>query len=168
MDACQGAPAPRRIEEFGIAHDGEATHVTASNAKHHIFVVNNSQDVLALLSTFPSGESFRITTQPPIDKNLERIVGLAPDLIVFDDMWAEDDDGWSLLQMPRMDPRTPSIPVIARTGAAREVEHLRPHLDEMNVDVVFKPFDINPVLAVIPARLEDSGTKSQGWKPILH
>jgi hypothetical protein len=38
----------------------------------------------------------------------------------------------------------------------------------MNVDVVFKPFDINPVLAVIPARLEDSGTKSQGWKPILH
>jgi CheY-like chemotaxis protein len=155
-------PVRERLH-FAELHDSalrkeEATPMSDPNPKHHIFVVNNSQDVLALFSTLLTGEGFRVTTQPYVDKDLDKIVELAPDLIVLDYMWAEEDEGWSLLQMLKMDPRTISIPAIVCTGAIREVEQLRPHLQEMNVDVIYKPFDIDVLLTAIRARLPDSNT----------
>lgn len=81
---------------------------------------------------------------------------MAPDLIVLDYMWASDDAGWSLLQMLKMEPRTRATPVVLCTGAVREVDNLRPHLQEMGVRVVINPFNITELLREIAAVLEST------------
>ncbi len=78
---------------------------------------------------------------------------MAPDQIVLDYMWASDAAGWSPLQMLKMEPRTRKIPVMLCTGAVREIDALRPHLEEMGVRVVIKPFEIAELLEQINSAL---------------
>lgn len=102
-----------------------------TDAARHILAINNEAAVLALFRDLLEVEGYRVTTQVYVDKDLDAIVGLTPDLIILDYMWPEEDAGWSLLQMLRMDPRTVRIPIVLCTGAVREVEALRGHLAEM-------------------------------------
>lgn len=72
-------------------------------------------------------------------------------------MWASDDSGWALLQMLKMEPRTQAIPVVLCTGAVRQVEALRPHLDQTGVRVIIKPFNIADLLRAVAISMKDSG-----------
>ncbi|CAA9583095.1 MAG: hypothetical protein AVDCRST_MAG59-5064 [uncultured Thermomicrobiales bacterium] len=87
--------------------------------------------------------TYHVTTRAYVDHDLATLRALEPDLIVLDYMWAEEDTGWSLLQLLKMDPATAAIPVVLCTGAAREVEALGGHLAEMGIRVVLKPFNID-------------------------
>lgn len=123
-----------------------------TDTRKHILVLNESQDVLELFTELLEG--YRVTTQPYLATDFESIITMAPDLILLDYMWDSDDDGWSLLQMLKMEPRTESIPVVVCTGAVVRVEGLRPHLESMNVRVVIKPFNIAALLQVLNSALE--------------
>lgn len=94
-------------------------------------------------------EGFRISTQSYSFKDLEEIRRLGPDLISLDYMWAEEDSGWSMLQMLRMDRKTAKTPIVLCTGAVRRVEAMQGHLAEMGIKVVLKPFDIDHLLTTI-------------------
>lgn len=48
-----------------------------------------------------------------------------------------------------MGPGTASIPIVLCTGAVREVEALQLHLEEMNIRVVYKPFNIDHLNATV-------------------
>lgn len=115
----------------------------------HILCVNHSPEILSLLRDLLEEEGFRVTTQTHTDKDLDRIAGLDPDLITLDYMWSTVDDDWSLLQLLKLDRRTRMIPIILCTGAIREVEALAEYLQTMDVSVVFKPFDINRLVAAV-------------------
>lgn len=120
----------------------------------HILAINNDQAVLGLFRDLLEEEGFRVSLQAYADKALTEIESLAPDLVILDYMWADDDGGWSLLQMLRMNPKTGAIPIILCTGAVHEVEALSAHLLEMGVRVVLKPFSIYRLLEVIAEALE--------------
>src|SRR5688500_6804800 len=81
-------------------------------ASAHILAVNNDQAVLGLFRDLLEGEGYQVTTQAYIDKDMAEIERLLPDLIILDYMWAEEDNGWSLLQMLQMNPKTEQIPII--------------------------------------------------------
>jgi CheY-like chemotaxis protein len=78
---------------------------------------------------------------------------LKPDLIVLDDMWANEDASWSLLQMLRMDPATETVPIVLCTEAVHEVKALAEHLIGIGVTVVLKPFNIDQLVDAIRERL---------------
>ncbi len=82
----------------------------------HILSINHSPDLLKLMRELLEDEGFRVSTQSHLDKDLDEVAELAPDLIIIDYMWRHDDLNWSLLQMLRMDRRTKHIPVILCTG----------------------------------------------------
>ncbi|MGI8404265.1 MAG: response regulator [Thermomicrobiales bacterium] len=124
----------------------------ASTAKH-ILAINQSEDVLQLFKYLLEDDGYRVTTRPYIDKDLDAIVRLAPDLIILDYMWSEEDLGWSLLQMLRMNPGTAEIPIVLCTGAISKVEELQGHFDTMGIGVVLKPFDIATLLVAIEKAL---------------
>ena len=119
----------------------------------HILAINNDQPILALFRDLLEEEGYRVSTQTYIDRDLEGIKALQPDLIVLDYMWATEDTSWSLLQMLRMDPGTVGIPIVLCTAAVREVEALSAHLEEMGVRVVLKPFNIDRLAAAIAETL---------------
>lgn len=124
----------------------------------HILAINNSQAVLDLFHDLLTGAGYRVTTQAYLNKDLGEIERLAPNLIILDYMWADDDSGWSLLQMLQMNPGTASIPIILCTGAVRAVEDLSGHLEATRVKVVLKPFRIARLLEVITSTLGDAHT----------
>jgi CheY-like chemotaxis protein len=80
---------------------------------------------------------------------LGRIEADRPDLLVLDFVIQDEGKGWQFLQLLKMDPDTRDIPVIVCTAAAKLVEELQTHLDNMKVAVVLKPFDIDHLLAQI-------------------
>jgi CheY-like chemotaxis protein len=121
-----------------------------SPANHpHVLAINESEDVLQLFHDLLEGEGYRVSTQTYIHKDLDAISQQAPDVIILDYMWAQDDSGWSLLQMLRMSPTTRRIPIVLCTGAVVRVRELDAHLASMDVRVVFKPFDIVDLLAAL-------------------
>jgi CheY-like chemotaxis protein len=59
----------------------------------HILAINNDQAVLALFRDLLEGEGYQVTTQAYADKELAEVEQLAPDLIILDYMWADEDNG---------------------------------------------------------------------------
>ena len=134
-------------------------------ASAHILAINNDQAVLGLFRDLLTEEGYQVTTQAYLDKDLAEIKRLQPDLIILDYMWAEEDSGWALLQMLRMNPATEQVPVVLCTGAVREVEALSGHLDDMGIRVVLKPFSIYQLLEVISELLGSPSPESAPTKP---
>ncbi|HEU0113579.1 MAG TPA: response regulator [Thermomicrobiales bacterium] len=127
----------------------------ADGSRRHVLALNNDAMVLALFRDLLEDEGYRVSTQTYLDKDLAGIVALAPDLIILDYMWSSDDQGWSYLQMLRMDPQTAKLPIVLCTAAVREVEALEAHLAEMAVRVVLKPFHIDQLLDAVRGALSD-------------
>jgi two-component system response regulator VicR len=100
-----------------------------------------------------SDEGFRVTTDDKADEKIEDIIELAPDLIILDFLWINDDSGWRLLQILKLDPRTSPIPLLLCTAGVKEAEALLPQLQELDVSVVYKPFNIEQLLNVVYQRL---------------
>jgi CheY-like chemotaxis protein len=129
----------------------------------HILCINHSPDILNLMRDLLEEESFRVTTQSRLDKDLKAIAAMAPDVIIMDYLWAHSDDEWVLLTMLKMDPATRHIPLVLCTGAVREVGALQEHLATMNVTVVLKPFDIDHLIQVVNEVL---GREPAGERPL--
>jgi CheY-like chemotaxis protein len=123
--------------------------------RSHVLVLNDDQAVLDLFRELLSDEGYRVTTQRYALRDLAEIERLAPDLIILDYMWPGDDNGWSMLQMLKMNPATADIPCVLCSAAVREIEALQPRLDEMGVRVVLKPFNLDELLAAAAAALAD-------------
>jgi len=115
----------------------------------HILAINNDQTMLGLFRDLLEDEGYRVTTHAYLDHDLDDIRTLEPDLIVLDYMWATDDNAWSLLNVLRLSPDTAAIPIVLCTGAVQEVQALSAHLEDMDIRVVFKPFNIDQLVAVL-------------------
>jgi len=122
----------------------------------HILALNESEEVLQLFADLLEEEGYRVTTQAYVSKDFPAIIALAPDLIILDYMWKTDDKGWALLQMLKMEPRTQAIPIVLCTGAVRQVEELKSHLEQMGIRVVIKPFNIEDLLREVSTALSSS------------
>jgi CheY-like chemotaxis protein len=113
-------------------------------------------------STSFAGRDVRAFSSAPVvavssDAGPAHILAINNDQAVLDYMWANEDSGWSLLQMLRMDPRIAEIPIVLCTAARREVEEIADHLREMDVRVVLKPFAIDTLLAAVTEGLARAG-----------
>ena len=124
--------------------------------RKHILAINQSQEVLDLFEMLLEDEGYRVTTQPFVQKDLNAVRDMAPDLIVLDYMWEYEDTGWSFLQMLKMNPATRAIPVVLCTGSVIRVEELSGHLERMGVRVVIKPFDLDDLLHAVRLSLAES------------
>jgi CheY-like chemotaxis protein len=120
--------------------------------REHIFVINDTVAILELFTTLLEEEGFRVTTDGfsvEMSEMLERVKADPPDLIILDFVILDEGKGWQFLQVLKMDRQTRDIPVIVCTAAAKMVEELQVHLDDMRVAVVLKPFDIDHLLKEI-------------------
>ena len=122
-------------------------------ATRHILAIDDDHAIRSLLRDVLEDEGYRVSTRPAVDKDLGAIVATAPDLIVLDYRWANEDGGWSLLQLLRRDPRTAHLPVVLCTGAVKQVAAMRNRPADMRVAVVFKPFNISQLTTTIAALL---------------
>lgn len=127
----------------------------------HILVINDTVAILELFTALLEGEGYRVTTDGfsvEMTEMLARVKAGQPDLIVLDFVILDEGKGWQFLQLLKMDRATRDIPVIACTAAAKLVEDLQVHLDEMGVGVLLKPFDIDDLLSKIDLMWKKTGS----------
>jgi CheY-like chemotaxis protein len=113
----------------------------AARAKKHVVVVNDTEEILELFEEIITALGHRVTklTYAPTDGR--EIAALQPDLCIIDFvLGGREFEGWQLIQKLRMMPATEELPILACTGAAREVREQEGKLAEMNVRVLLKPF----------------------------
>ncbi len=102
-----------------------------------ILVVNDIQVILELFRTLIS--------------DIEHV---NPDLIILDFVFGDQKTGWQMLQMLKMRRSTATIPVIACTAALDLVREQEGYLVSQDVHVIFKPFDIDQLLASVKQALQ--------------
>src|SRR5262249_45938165 len=112
-------------------------------------VINTDPSVLLAVHDLVKEAGYVVSLQSYHNHDLDEIKRLSPDLIVLDYKWSGDDNGWSLLQLLRLDPETVSIPIVLCTGAAREVDGLRDHLSALGIQAVLRPFPAPTLLTAI-------------------
>lgn len=133
----------------------------------HVLVINDTVAILDLFRALLEDEGYRATTDAftvEMGELLRRVKVERPDVIVLDFIINDEGMGWQFLQLLKMDRQTREIPVIICTGAARLVDELQVHLDEMGVAVILKPFDIDNVLAAIQKCLQKPEAKREERK----
>ena len=76
------------------------------------------------------------------------------------------DRGWKMLHLTRLDPELTRIPVVLCTAAVQTVknEEMAAQLEQLRVRVVLKPFDLEQLLdAVSEALATRSPTEERRW-----
>ena len=127
--------------------------MSAPVAPPHIVVINDEQDMLSLFRDLLEAEGYRVSTLTYPTADLADLLVLAPSLVVLDMMFGGEDRGWTYLQRLRLDRRAVLVPIVVCTAAVRLVREAREYLEQMNIGVVLKPFDVDPFLAEVRRRL---------------
>ena len=134
--------------------------VPGKGAETHVYVLNDTPAILELFRELLEDEGYRVTTDAfnivAMDEKLADIKRAKPDALILDYMIGGEQVGWQLLQLLKMDRATRDIPVIVCTGAVRQVAEMQPHLAEMKVAVVLKPFDIDRLLSELATVLRQA------------
>jgi len=118
----------------------------------HVLIISDDKFALFVLNDLVEEAGFRVSILTYFDHSLEEIKQISPEIIVLDYQWTGIDNGWSLLQLLRLDPATASVPIVLCTGAANEATALQEHLDSVNVTVVLKPYLAATLLSAIADR----------------
>jgi len=119
----------------------------------HILVLNDVAEILDLFEAVLGDEGYRVSrgtmTPGELGRTFQQVKDVQPDLLIADFLFGHDPLGWQLVQMLRMDATTAALPVVVCSAAAKQIEELSAHLDQMGIGVVLKPFDIDTLLAEV-------------------
>ena len=119
-----------------------------------ILVVNDTQEILELFRLLLEEEGYEVVLAGFPIQQIDDVERINPDLIILDFVFGDQKSGWQMLQMLKMRRSTASIPVIACTAALDLVREQEGYLVSQGVHVVFKPFDIDQLLASVKQALQ--------------
>ena len=119
-----------------------------------ILVVNDTQEILELFRLLLEEEGYEVVLAGFPIQQVDDVERIDPDLIILDFVFGDQKSGWQMLQMLKMKRSTASIPVIACTAALDLVREQEGYLVSQGVHVVFKPFDIDHLLANVKQVLQ--------------
>lgn len=110
-------------------------------SQKHIVAVNDTEEILDLFEEIITGLGHRCTRRTFAPTDGREIADLEPDLVIIDFvLGGREFEGWQLIQKLRMMPQTERTPILACTGAVRQVREMEGQLSMMGVRVLFKPF----------------------------
>ncbi len=116
-----------------------------------VFVVDDSEMNLKMVSSILKKEGYEVMTAPDAEQALSVIGGAPPDLAILDVMMP-DMDGYELCRRLRKRPDTATIPIIILTALSELEEKLKAYEAGAD-DFIAKPFQPQELLARIKVLL---------------
>lgn len=124
----------------------------APDARRHVLVMNDDQAIVDVLRELLEDEGYRVSASIYL-LDLAKVRDLAPDAMVLDILFAGDSKGWPFITLARLDREVCRIPIVLCTAAVPTVEPMLAHLAAQRIRVVWKPFDLDELLAALRAAL---------------
>lgn len=120
---------------------------------HRILVIDDTQEILDLFQVILEAKGYEVLLSTHAYENVVEIEHLHPDLLILDFLIGKQNEGWQLLQILKMHAPTASIPVIICTAALKEVSEQEDYLQKKEIQIVFKPFDIDELVHAVKQAL---------------
>jgi CheY-like chemotaxis protein len=115
-----------------------------------VVVIDDSRQILAFLQLALTDDGWEVFGYTYTESNLVlKIAQAKPDVIILDLNAAQRGGGWSVLQLLRMDNATAVIPILVYTTFHVMPAHMISYLAFHNIEVVYKPFDLNRFIETI-------------------
>ncbi len=135
---------------MGDPHDEQGQQDERTQMEHpHVFVANNSTDVLDIMREVLQDEQYRVTTTTFVSDTFEQIAALGPDVLVID-VAVSQRAGWDLLERLRGEAATSGIPVIVVSTEPRLLEQAQAEAGRLGGRAfLVKPFDLDAMLGAI-------------------
>jgi DNA-binding response OmpR family regulator len=116
--------------------------------KSRILVVNDTQEILELFRMLlEEEEGYDVVLSGFPIQQVKDIEHIKPDLIILDLVLGDEKTGMQMLQMLKMQRSTATIPVLVCTAALQIVREQEGYLVSQGVHVVYKPFEIDDLMA---------------------
>ena len=113
-----------------------------------ILVVNDTQEILELFRMLlEEEEGYDVILSGFPIQQVKEIEHIKPDLIILDLVLGDEKTGMQMLQMLKMQRSTAAIPVLVCTAALQIVREQEGYLVSQGVHVVYKPFEIDDLMA---------------------
>jgi DNA-binding response OmpR family regulator len=113
-----------------------------------ILVVNDTQEILELFRMLlEEEEGYDVVLSGFPIQQVKEIEHIKPDLIILDLVLGDEKTGMQMLQMLKMQRSTSAIPVLVCTAALQIVREQEGYLVSQGVHVVYKPFEIDDLMA---------------------
>ena len=138
----------------------------------HIMVINDTEEILELFRVILHEEAgYEVTLQSFHPQIMGRVLEIKPDLIISDHVFGEEKIGWQFIQKLKMARETANIPVIVCSAAVKELKEMEGYLISKGVGVLYKPFDIDELLALVEKQFsmaEDETVHNGGPNPGMY
>ena len=116
--------------------------------KPRILVVNDTQEILELFRMLlEEEEGYDVVLSGFPIQQIKDIEHIKPDLIILDLVLGDEKTGMQMLQMLKMQRSTAAIPVLVCTAALQIVREQEGYIVSQGVHVIYKPFEIDDLLA---------------------
>jgi two-component system, OmpR family, phosphate regulon response regulator PhoB len=127
-----------------------------------ILVIDDAEELRELYQHILEDEGYEVAALGYKKKMMGSVKHHKPDLIICDYLFDLEPHGWTLVQKLKLDRDTADLPIIMCTGARKELEAIEDELQEKNVAVLHKPFDIDELLTLVASRLEQAQPAAGG------
>src|SRR3954451_11409544 len=120
-------------------------------------VINDTEEILELFRQILHEEAgYDVILSSFEPQMLEHIKAENPDLVISDHVFGEEKIGWQFIQKLKMARETANVPVIVCSAAVRELKEMEGYLISKGIGVLYKPFDIDELLALVEKQLSSS------------
>ncbi|TYO98121.1 two-component system phosphate regulon response regulator PhoB [Geothermobacter ehrlichii] len=133
-------------------------------AKEHILIIEDEEDLLALVHFNLSREGYRVSAAQTGEEGLE-LARQRPDLVLLD-LMLPGVDGLEVCRRLRQDDATRELPIVMMSARGEEADVVR-GLELGADDYVTKPFSIRILLARVAAVLRRRGTAAPQEQEVL-
>ncbi len=127
-------------------------------AAPRIIVADNDTAFLNLMEDLLSEEGYEVMITAANDQAYDLICRNSPQLVFIDVGFEEPDDGWTVLNLIRLDPQTAQIPVIVSSVNARLLKAKEELLRAKHCDIIEKPFVLDELLDKVRSALGQTGS----------
>lgn len=111
-----------------------------------LLMIDADPDLRVLLDLILTDAGYATVAATTLGEARAQLALRRPDLIISE-VWLTDAPPFAVLDRCMANVTSPAVPVLLCTGAVAEVQAVAPHLAEVGVSVLTKPFDIDDLLA---------------------
>ena len=117
-----------------------------------IALINDDTTFLALMQELLQEiEGYEVQTRTQWEHAYDFVKQTRPDLVILDIVMGGEEQGWKILELLTLDPRTRPIPLLVCSAAVRSLQDHQALLDRYGVRALPKPFDLDALLERIEA-----------------